>query len=94
MIAVVDLHPEHGVKKRAASPSRLLGRLMQRDPDSALGQIYCCGEPGQAAADNVNDTRFHKTNPRTRIQINRLRRNLMGARGASQPRATNCDRIR
>jgi hypothetical protein len=94
MIAVVDFHAERGIEIGTASSPRLPGSLVDSDTDAARGKIDCRGEPRQAGADDVNRARPQRTMQRKRIQTRLTRRSLTRARGASHPRATNCDRIR
>ena len=93
MIAIVDLHVERGIEIGAAASSRLLGRFMERDANPESRQLYGRRETRDPSADDVDDAAAQRTKQRTRLQIRRPRRNLTGARGAVQPRATNCDRI-
>ena len=91
--AIVDLHVERGIEIGAAASSRLLGRFMERDANPESRQLYGRRETRETGADDVHDSGTHRARQRTRIQIRRPRRSFTAARGAFQPRATNCDRI-
>ena len=57
MVAVVDLHAEGGIEIRAATPARLVGRLMKRDRQTARGQPHGGGQSRQTRADDMDLTR-------------------------------------